>query len=155
MLSSEISSIFDYEDGNLIWKIGRNKGKTAGYLNTTGYKRVTVKNKSFAVHRLIYILFNKESPKYIDHIDGNPLNNKIENLRKCTASQNQYNRGLSKNNKSGVKGVRWDSQYRKWRAMIGIENKYVHIGRYETIEQAKEAIEQVRKEQHKEFAKHE
>lgn len=68
--------------------------------------------------------------KNYDHIDRNPLNNKKDNLRKSTYTQNAQNRTISSKNKSGVVGVCWDKSSQKWRAYIMVEKQYIHLGVY-------------------------
>lgn len=91
-------------------------------------------------------------PEYIDHIDHDKLNNRIENLRECTFSQNRCNTPKYKNNKSGVKGVHWDKEHGKWKARIQFNNKRILVGRYGSIEDAKNAIIEKRNEIHGEFS---
>jgi hypothetical protein len=65
-------------------------------------------------------------PSIIDHIDGNPLNNNIKNLRPATEMQNHHNMGISKRNKSGIKGVCWDKSKNKWFARCNFDYKSHH-----------------------------
>lgn len=87
------------------------KDKEVGYTHTTKsgtkYRRVYFKGKDHAVHRVIWEMINGKIPKdlCIDHIDGDGLNNKIQNLRLATRGQNAKNRKINKNNLSGYKGV--------------------------------------------------
>jgi hypothetical protein len=90
----------------------------------------------------------------LDHIDGGPRNNRIENLRACTNAQNQYNGPRKSNNRSGYKGVAFCKGYRKpWRARIIVEKKVVELGRYETLEEAAAAYAEGAKRYAGEFAK--
>lgn len=91
----------------------------------------------------------------VDHIDGNGLNNARSNLRLATRSQNQANRGMSKNNKSGYKGVCYDKKGNKWTASIGHKGKRYAIGRYNTPEEAHEAYKAKAKELFGEFSRFE
>lgn len=88
-----------------------------------------------------------------DHIDGNGLNNQRKNLRICTRSQNQHNRGKYKCNTSGYKGVSWHKVKKKWSANIGVNGKLIFIGDYFTIEQAYKAYCMACQEYHKDFSK--
>lgn len=75
--------------------------------------------------------------KYIDHIDGNGLNNQASNLRRCTASENGSNRTkLNKNNTSGVPGVRRRADTRRWSAHIMVDRKTISLGCCDTLEEA-------------------
>lgn len=71
-----------------------------------------------------------------DHINRDKLDNRRRNLRSVTASANQHNKGLSRNNTSGAKGVGWDITKRKWHACIGIAGRLKNLGRFDTLEEA-------------------
>jgi hypothetical protein len=77
-----------------------------------------------------------ESGYVSDHINGDRLDNRRENLRFCTLSQNSMNRGHRKNNKSGYKGVSYYKNNGKWRAYIRIKGKTKHLGYFTSIESA-------------------
>ena len=107
-----LHTLFDYKDGNLISKIDRARGKIkkgdiVGSVTTSGYKRVTIDYKEYPLHRIVFFMHYGYVPEIIDHINGNPLDNKIENLRDATLQTNQYNRKKGINNKSGCKNVSW------------------------------------------------
>lgn len=99
------------------------------------------------MHRLIL-----PDAAVIDHIDGNTLNNRRNNLRKATISQNGCNRGAQRNNTSGFKGVTWCLTRRKWKARIGLKGKYYDLGRYDTREEAFEAYKAAASRLHGQFA---
>jgi hypothetical protein len=94
--------------------------------------------KRFQIHRLVALAFieNPEGKLEIDHIDNNPSNNRVENLRWSTREENSRNTRIRSNNTSGVKGVCWDKSREKWSAEIKIDGIKVHIGRFNTIEEA-------------------
>lgn len=111
------------------------------------------KDGKVAEHRLImekhlgrYLLKNEE----VDHINKNKLDNRIENLRLCTPTENNMNRGISKNNTSGYKGVRQIGE--KWEARIGYKYRLISIGRYRTSEEAAIAYDRKAKELFGDFA---
>lgn len=95
---------------------------------------------------------------YVDHIDGNPLNNQRSNLRFATNAQNQANRGPSKHNKLGIKGVckvYFNGNTKKrpfYRAQIKSNKKVRHIGYFKTPEQAQKAYLEAARKYHGEFA---
>lgn len=159
-----LQEIFDYKDGNLLWKnktvdsIGRSKnhlnGQIAGTLEKHGYLRVRVNNKNYLIHRLIFMYHYGYFPIQVDHIDGNTLNNHIENLRQATNAQNCKNSKLSINNKSGVKGVSWHKASRKWMAHLQTVEKRHFIGYFNELDKAKIAIIEARNKLHGEFARH-
>lgn len=150
---------FEYKDGELYWKVdagnGRIKaGTKAGCVAKLGYKQVTFRNTQFFVHRIIFLMHHGYLPPVLDHADGNPSNNKIENLREATTSQNGLNEKRFKNNKSGVKGVSWNKKTQKWTATTSLNKKYVYLGRYESLEEARIVLENFRNKHHGEFARH-
>ena len=101
------------------------------------------------IHRLIM-----DAPKGmdVDHINGNPLDNRKSNLRICTHAENQRNKGAYKNNTSGYKGVSWYKRDKKWIAGIKHNNKGIYIGLFEDKEEAARAYDKKAKELHGEFA---
>lgn len=82
---------------------------------------------SSLMHRLI---LNAPKGQDVDHINGNPLDNRRKNLRICSRSQNLHNSKKHKDNKSGYKGVFWQSKSNKWRAQICCEGKRFSIGMF-------------------------
>lgn len=88
----------------------------------------------------------------IDHKNRNRSDNRRDNLRVCSHSQNIMNRDILPNNTSGKKGVSWDKVNNKWRAVIKYNYKYIHIGRYNNIEDASDAFHKKAKELFGEFA---
>lgn len=78
----------------------------------------------------------------VDHIDGNGLNNRRDNLRLANRSQNGANRKIGKNNSSGVKGVYWYKPRNCWRARIGVNGKEISLGHFKNIDDAKQAYKE-------------
>jgi len=93
------------------------------------------KNTLYKLHR--FILNNPEG--LIDHINHDPLDNRLSNLRVCSASVNLFNKEPSKVNKSGIIGVHFDKSRQKWMAYITKDLKRKHLGRFATKEEAIEA----------------
>ena len=126
-------------------------------IHKKGYKLVVLcKNgirKTFKVHRLVGKAFleNVDDKPMIDHIDNNPANNNVKNLRWCSQKDNLANQGKQKNNKSGFKGVSFDKHANKYRAMISINGKLKHLGLFETAEEASKVYEAKAKEIHGDF----
>jgi hypothetical protein len=98
-----------------------------------------INQKAHLAHRLVFLYHRGYLPEFIDHIDQNKLNNKIENLREITNSENQHNKGLNRNNSSGYKGVSWKRNHKKWRAGVQVNKKEIHLGYYDTPEEAYKA----------------
>lgn len=149
--------IFEYKEGNLYWKIpttGKvNVGDKLGSLSSNGYFQTTVFGKRYKVHRLIFMYHYGYFPVVVDHIDGNPLNNSIENLRACSKLQNSYNKRMFRNNKSGVTGVCWNERDKRWMARCGVNGVKHHLGYFENIEDAKKVVEEFKIKNHGEFAR--
>jgi hypothetical protein len=159
-----LSEYFEYRNGELYWKKLLNHhnqvkiNDIAGHIhyspNKVSYKRVTFFKKRYFVHQLVFLFFNGYIPKQIDHIDGNGLNNKIENLREATSQQNSLNRGLRKDNKSGVKNIYWRNDSKKWRVTLNVDGVNKNFGSYYDLEFAKFVAQTMRYKYHKEFARH-
>lgn len=98
------------------------------------------------MHRLIMGLLPGD-PRVVDHIDRDPLNNQRANLRVCTRAQNNQNRdGLSLTNPSGYRGVTLCKQTMRWRARVKLAGRTIHLGRFDTPEEAAEVVRQCRLE---------
>ena len=155
-----LNELFEYdkETGDLIWKVRKAQsvkvGDIAGYLQSTGYKRLKINAKAYLVHRIVFLMHKGYLPKTIDHINGDRLDNRIENLRAVTANQNQHNRKLNSNSTSGFKGVSWCKTQNNWRASIKLEGKAIELGRFNTPEEADAVVRKAREELHGTFANH-
>ena len=124
-------------------------GKVTGYKTDFGYIRLCVDGKQYFAHRLAWLYIYGEFPSsVIDHIDQNPSNNKISNLRTVSIKQNLENRNKPKNNKSGFKGVSWSKSVNKWIAMIGHKNQQIYLGAYKNIHDADHAYQNAAKKYH-------
>jgi hypothetical protein len=88
----------------------------------------------------------------IDHINHDTLDNRRQNLRKCTGTQNKTNSKIYRNNKSGFKGVHWHKRDGTWGASIGYNGKQIHIGYFATLEEAARAYNETARQLHGEFA---
>lgn len=104
------------------------------YKAKTGYAVAWVGGEKLYMHRLI---MDKPNGKMIDHINHDTLDNRISNLRLATHSQNQRNRKLSKRNTSGVHGVSWAKNERSWTVRIRVGKRYLNLGYFEDINEAK------------------
>ena len=109
-----------------------------GYYIVNLYKNTIP--KTLKIHRLVALHFIPkldDKTSYIDHIDNNRLNNTISNLRWCNVSQNGFNRQLNKNSTTGIKGICLHKQSNKWQARIRLNNKQIHIGLFDNLDDAK------------------
>jgi len=111
---------------------------------------VVAKNNKQAILLHRYLMNAKEGEE-VDHIDRNKLNNIDGNLRLVCSSENHVNKGMMKNNTSGVVGVTWDKSRNKWKVSLNIYSKCYNLGRYDNIEEAILVRQNAEKRYHKEF----
>lgn len=143
LTQSELQSTVSYEPetGNFRWivsKQGVTIGQIAGSALKAGYKRVLIKGQLYQTSHLAFLYMTGSFPpidKEVDHIDRNPSNDSWTNLRLVNRFQNRWNRGIHKNNTSGVKGVRQIHNGR-WKAYIRVNGKGIHLGYFDTLEEA-------------------
>lgn len=107
-------------------------------------------NLIILMHRLI---MNTPNGMETDHKNGDGLDNRRENLRVATRTQNQGNSTLRKDNKTGYKGVHWFKPTRKWRAQLIIKDKFSYVGYFDDLLEASEAYNQAAKKYFGEFAR--
>ena len=154
---------YEPETGVFTWRMKRGRavaGSIAGKIWTnpesqqSKYRIIRVDGHSYKAHRLAWLAVYGVWPKlYIDHIDGNGLNNAIGNLRLATLSQNQHNRGLPKNSKSGLKGVSYFSKVQRWGAQIVVNGKHHWLGYFDEPNAAHAAYCEAAVRLHKDFAR--
>jgi hypothetical protein len=148
-LTQGYEAIIDAEDVPLVegynWCVSR-ISKTP---NRYAQRCVGISPFTYMMHRVI---MGVDDPKvHIDHIDGNGLDNRKVNLRFATALENQWNKGRNKNNSSGYKGVSYNKRAGKWKSRIKEDKKEIHLGYFDTPEEAYEAYCKAAKELHGEF----
>lgn len=137
----EVRALFDYDPdtGVLCRKSTGKRGSKDG----KGALQFTVggrKGRLYLAHRLAWLHFYGSWPlANIDHINGNPADNRIANLREATDSQNNSNKKTQRNNRSGVAGVFWQQNVGRWRARVQWARKRTHIGFFDRFEDAVEA----------------
>ena len=135
----QFNEIFEYDDGLLI---NKKTGHIYSNVHDKGYIRVKLGTKRYYAHRIIWEMFNGPIAEglQIDHIDKDPMNNRIENLRLATQSQNQANRSKQINRpkvaKDLPKGVSHARSGGKYEARITYQGIGHYLGRYETPEEA-------------------
>jgi hypothetical protein len=86
--------------------------------------------KTAKAHRVVWKMVTGAEPEHIDHINGDPADNRIENLRSVSRAVNNKNVARNRNNKSGASGVRYDPCLKKWRVLIGVNGQRLHVGVY-------------------------
>jgi hypothetical protein len=135
---------YDQDSGIFTWiKSANNKvkvGSRAGTKEKRGYIIIQLNKKTIKAHRLAWLMVHGSFPNgEVDHIDNNPSNNRISNLRVVNRSKNQMNARPPVHNKSGFKGVHFCKSKNKWVATIGKNGKKEFIGYFNDFESAKKS----------------
>ena len=155
----DIADCFEYRDGYLYWKgvSHPNKqnmlNKPAGSVHKTGYRHITWRGKVQKAHRLIFMLHHGYLPPEVDHINGDRSDNRIENLRAATRSENQCNRNALANNTSGYPGVSWHKKSKAWVVRVMKNGKTVVHQYFKDLELAGLVATEARALYHGEYAK--
>lgn len=161
---SYLNDILDYDKitGKLTWKEkslekcgdtkefnrwnGRHKNKPAFTTkDKNGYYHGTINSINYLAHRVIYKMVYGVEPEFIDHDDGNPSNNSLDNLNSVTRKENNSNSKKRSDNKSGVVGVIFNKNKNKWEAYINHHNKRHNLGSYVNIDDAIKARKEAEK----------
>jgi hypothetical protein len=136
-----LRSVLDYdpETGIFVWSkrisLNTHVGDVAGSITEDGYLMIGIDGRCYPAGRLAWAHFYGEFPPkelMVDHRDTNRLNNRIDNLRLATNSQNQANRGLPSTNTTGYKGVTYDRKRKKYYASIGsgVRSRPIRLGQF-------------------------
>ena len=107
-----------------------------------GYRHVRLDQQNYMAHHLAWVFCYGSFPEPgsdVDHINGNRDDNRIENLRLATRSQNNANARIGKNNSSGYKGVTWFKRHGLWRAQITVNRVNKHLGYFKCPKEAHQA----------------
>ncbi len=150
---------YDPENGIFRWKeqlAPRGKvGTIAGNVADASRRRtIRIDKKLYLEHRLAWLYMHGFWPaEQIDHVDGDPSNNRFVNLREATNQENNFNKGPYKNNRSGFKGVSWDAARQKWTSRICIAGKIKCLGRFSSLDEAASAYRAVAERCHGDFAR--
>lgn len=152
-----VREFFDYVDGDLIWKRRdrhwfpsewawkvwnkRYPGVKAGYLKKTGYIVIRLSilgfDSTFAASHLVWVWhFSVWPDLQLDHIDHDPSNNRIENLREVTALENNRNKSLKNVGPSGFFGVSQDQSCNTWNARMNVHGQGFSLGTFATKAEA-------------------
>lgn len=149
----KLLSLFYYKDGGLYWAISKHKvikdSKAGFYCSGSGYVYIRIDNVLYREHRLIWKMLKGEEPDTLDHINRKRNDNRIENLRSVSDSENCYNSTQRKDNTSGVKGVSWNKLKNKWRVYINVSKKRLELGHYDDFEYACLVADEARDKYHR------
>jgi len=150
-LTQDKVTIVDNEDYDYLmqwkWQFHNGYARRTQHICMIGTKRI---KKQVALHRVV---LNNPDGLQVDHINGNKLDNRKENLRVCTCAENVRNRSVSSNNSSGFKGVCWDKRKNKWISSITADSKIFRLGCFASAIEAAKAYNIAAIELHGEFAK--
>ena len=149
---------YDYLNGKLYWLERSRKwfksdhamnawnaryaGKEALASTLNGYNQITLFGKKEYAHRIVFLYNHGYMPKMVDHINGNRDDNRVENLREADDKINTRNSKKRSDNTSGETGVNFCKQTGKWMARC----ESIHLGRYDTVEEAAQAVAAKRRE---------
>lgn len=150
---SVVDGLLSYQPdtGVLSWKAHRSNvraGDVAGTINHQGYCVISICGRDHQAHRVAWLLMTKKWPEQdIDHINGDPSDNRWTNLRDVTKHVNQQNQRKARvDNKSGFLGV--SPKHGRWRSVIHVNGKQVNLGLYDTKEAAHDAYLQAKRQRH-------
>ena len=131
---------YDPETGKFFWRVARGSraaGAETGCVGPEGYVHICVDRTLYLAHRLAWLYVHGYLPEHgLDHIDRDPSNNRVENLREVSQVCNARNCGNRNNNTSGVKGVWWHKRTGKWHAQIAVNERQFHLGYYDDFTEA-------------------
>lgn len=135
-VADELRPVFSYDpETGIVTR--RSTGKPVGTVNGRGYLVVSFQGRNLYVHRLAWVIAHGAWPLgQIDHVNGIRSDNRLENLRGVTASENSRNRSLPRNNTSGRIGVSFDKRSGKWYAHIRIDGRMIYLGLFVEYEDA-------------------
>lgn len=152
---------YDPKTGEFFWLVSWGRGgringglcygKRAGSLGKQCWD-IRLDDRLYRAHRLAWLYVYGKFPKgEIDHKDGNPLNNRITNLRKATRVQNSGNSKVHKDNKNGIKGVTKNKF--SWIAQIGKDYTTIYLGSFKTSKAAHAVYCKAAKKLHGKYAR--
>lgn len=145
---------YDPATGAFKWAINNGRaraGDTAGTPMRDGHLQVGLHGANYLVHRLIWLhMYGRWPFEHIDHIDGDPRNNRIDNLREATHQENQQNvrRARRDNRSTGMLGAHFLKRTGRFCSSIGINGRQIHLGYFDTPEEAHAAYIAAKRRHH-------
>ncbi|WP_017903577.1 HNH endonuclease signature motif containing protein [Pseudomonas asplenii] len=135
--AQEARRLFEVVDGKLVNRIDRQfakAGSICGGVNGWGYVHFQYQGHTYKAHRVIWLCVYGNWPGELDHINGNRSDNRIENLREVSRQENLRNQKVRTNSSTGAMGVTREG--RKWRARIRVDGAFIHLGYFDSIDEA-------------------
>lgn len=157
LTQERVRELLDYNPrtGDLKWRVSRGNpvkaGDKAGSLMRDGHLEISIDGHRCLVHRVIWLhVYGRWPNGYIDHIDGNPSNNRIENLRDVRRQINQQNqrRARADNRSTGLLGAYYNARAKRHFSSIGLNGKSIHLGYFDSAQEAHEAYVRAKRELH-------
>jgi hypothetical protein len=156
-LSPEAASVmkdflqYDRDTGDFHWLRARPRGikpgDLAGCITADGYRYIRLLNRPYYAHRLAWFYVTGDWPLgWLDHINGDRLDNRFSNLREANHSQNQQNLSVNRKNRSGLLGV--GAARHKWRSTIRINGAFIHLGLFDNPRDAHKAYLEAKTQHH-------
>lgn len=140
---------YDPETGVILWKErDRNLSgvEAGGICPTSGYRRIKINSSLILAHRIAIAMVTGKWPEdQVDHINGVRADNRLANLRAVSRSENLVNKGRYRSNTSGVTGVSWHRQHRKWIASINRAGRRTTIGLFHNLDETAAARREAEK----------
>lgn len=149
---------YDAHTGLVTWRLNRSSnvkaGAVAGWDNGNGYRRIEIKGKRVYSHHVAWLFMTGEWPELeVDHINGDPSDNRPQNLRAANRFENTRNSSVRSHNQSGLKGAKYDRRHNIWIARITVDKKTTYLGRFRDAASAHVAYCEAAVRMHGEFAR--
>lgn len=125
---------YEPETGKMFWRVARGNrasGAEAGCDSDNGYRKLRIDGQEHYLHRVVFLYITGKFPAAdTDHINGDRQDNRWSNLRAVSRSENLKNAKIPITNKSGVMGVFWNADKKKWTAKIKVHQRDIHLGHF-------------------------
>jgi len=157
IIDEYIDNYLQYKDGKIYWKNREGKHKhlnrkEAGSSHNAGYRRVRLQGIDFLTHRVIFFMHYRYWPEEVDHKNRDRSDNRIENLRPCTISQNRRNSGLRTDATPYGKNIGWNRLLSKYFVRLFKDGKYIYCGSFQDLELAQLVASEAREKYYGEWA---
>ena len=151
MTQDELKSLFWYhpEFGVFYWRQELRNGAIkpfdmAGCKDKDGYTQIKLKGRVYRAHKLAWLYMYGETPRMVDHINGDRSDNRIANLRLASVKQNNENTTLRRDNKTGCRGVSFSQREGKYVARVEHNGKKILIGYFDDLAKAADQVQAAR-----------